>query len=119
MSRKTIVLDPNGGGPMSTRLLRTNNLEEIKIKFSEIPRTVQGTLKSWQAGRRQVHGGLIFRKLMVCIFDLNSFPVLNNFQVIFGLYDACTATSLSGEKLDQIMFLRENALMANFNLGWQ
>ena len=73
---------------MSTRLLRTN-----KIKFSEIPRTVQGTLKSWQAGRRQVHGGLIFRKLMVCIFDLNSFPVLNNFQVIFGLYDACTATS--------------------------
>ena len=44
---------------MSTRLLRTNNLEEIKIRFSEIPRTVQGTLKSWQAGRRQVHGGLM------------------------------------------------------------
>ena len=23
-----------------------------------------------------------------------------------------------GEKLDQILFLRENALMANFDLGW-
>ena len=28
-------------------------------------------------------------------------------------------TGASGEKLDQTLFLRENALMANFNLGWQ
>ena len=29
---------------------------------------------------------------MVCIFDLNSFPVLNNFQVIFGLYQVGEAS---------------------------
>ena len=27
-------------------------------------------------------------------------------------------SSVLGEKLDQILFLRENALMANFDLGW-
>ena len=27
-------------------------------------------------------------------------------------------SSLSAEKLDQILFLRENSLMANFDLGW-
>ena len=27
-------------------------------------------------------------------------------------------SSVLGEKLDQILFLRENALMANFELGW-
>ena len=40
----------------------------------------------------------------------------------FFSYGSLVATdhraSLSGEKLDQILFLRENALMANFNLGW-
>ena len=36
-----------------------------------------------------------------------------------GLTATDHRASLSGEKLDQILFLRENALMANFNLGWQ
>ena len=35
-----------------------------------------------------------------------------------GLVATDHRASLSGEKLDQILFLRENALMANFDLGW-
>ena len=35
-----------------------------------------------------------------------------------GLVATDHRSSLSGEKLDQILFLRENALMANFDLGW-
>ena len=35
-----------------------------------------------------------------------------------GLIATDHRSSLSGEKLDQILFLRENALMANFDLGW-
>ena len=35
-----------------------------------------------------------------------------------GLVATDHRASLSGEKLDMILFLRENALMANFDLGW-
>ena len=35
-----------------------------------------------------------------------------------GLVATDHRSSLSAEKLDQILFLRENALMANFDLGW-
>ena len=48
-------------------------------------------------------------------------PPSSNVERLFS-YGGLVATdhraSLSGEKLDQILFLRENALMANFNLGW-
>ena len=48
-------------------------------------------------------------------------PSSTNVERLFS-YEGLVATdhrsSLSGEKLDQILFLRENALMANFNLGW-
>ena len=48
-------------------------------------------------------------------------PSSTNVERLFS-YGSLVATdhraSLSGEKLDQILFLRENALMANFNLGW-
>ena len=48
-------------------------------------------------------------------------PSSTNVERLFS-YGGLVATdhraSLSGEKLDQILFLRENALMANFNLGW-
>jgi len=48
------------------------------------------------------------------ILDLQPFNQVNRWET--------TATdhrsSLSGEKLDQILFLRENALMPNFDLGW-
>ena len=48
-------------------------------------------------------------------------PSSTNVERLFS-YGGLVATdhraSLSGEKLDQILFLRENALMANFDLGW-
>ena len=46
----------------------------------------------------------------------------DSFERLFSI-GGLTATdhraALSGEKLDQILFLRENALMANFKLGWE
>ena len=49
-------------------------------------------------------------------------PSSTNVERLFsygGLIATDHRSSLSGEKLDQILFLRENALMANFDLGWQ
>ena len=49
-------------------------------------------------------------------------PSSTNVERLFSIA-GLTATdhraALSGEKLDQILFLRENALMANFKLGWE
>ena len=48
-------------------------------------------------------------------------PSSTNVERLFsygGLVATDHRSTLSGEKLDQILFLRENALMANFNLGW-
>ena len=48
-------------------------------------------------------------------------PSSTNVERLFS-YGGLVATdhraSLSGEKLDQILFLHENCLMANFDLGW-
>ena len=48
-------------------------------------------------------------------------PSSTNVERLFsygGLVATDHRSTLSGEKLDQILFLRENALMANFDLGW-
>jgi len=48
-------------------------------------------------------------------------PSSTNVEKLFsngGLVATDRRSSLSEEKLDQILFLRENALMANFDLGW-
>ena len=48
-------------------------------------------------------------------------PSSTNVERLFsygGLVATDHRSSISGEKLDQILFLRENALMANFDLGW-
>ena len=48
-------------------------------------------------------------------------PSSTNVERLFsygGLVATDHRSSLSGEKLDQILFLRENALMANFDLSW-
>ena len=63
------------------------------------------------------------RKAVLCVArrHLTPPPSSTNVERLFsvgGLTAADHRASLSGEKLDQI-FLRENALMANFNLGWQ
>ena len=48
-------------------------------------------------------------------------PSSTNVERLFS-YGGLTATdhrsSLSADKLDQILFLRENSLMANFDSGW-
>ena len=48
-------------------------------------------------------------------------PSSTNVERLFS-YEGLVATdhraSLAPEKLDQVLFLRENALMANFDLGW-
>ena len=64
------------------------------------------------------------RKAVLCVArrHLTPPPSSTNVERLFsvgGLTAADHRASLSGEKLDQILFLRENALMANFNLGWQ
>ena len=48
-------------------------------------------------------------------------PSSTNVERLFsygGLVATDHRSSLSAEKLDQILFLRENSLMANFDLGW-
>ena len=48
-------------------------------------------------------------------------PSSTNVERLFsygGLVATDHRSSLSAEKLDQILFLRENNLMANFDLGW-
>ena len=48
-------------------------------------------------------------------------PSSTNVERLFsygGLVATDHRSTLSGEKLDQILFLRENALMANFDLSW-
>ena len=48
-------------------------------------------------------------------------PSSTNVERLFsygGLVATDHRSSLSAEKLDQILFLRENVLMANFDLGW-
>ena len=48
-------------------------------------------------------------------------PSSTNVERLFsygGLVATDHRSSLSSEKLDQILFLRENSLMANFDLGW-
>ena len=47
-------------------------------------------------------------------------PSSTNVEKLFsygGLVATDHRSSISGEKLDQILFLRENALKANFDLG--
>ena len=48
----------------------------------------------------------------------SSFTNLERHFSYGGLVATDYRASLSGEKLDQILFLRENALMANFDLVW-
>ena len=63
------------------------------------------------------------RKSLLCVVrrHLTPPPSSTNVERLFsygGLVATDHRSSLSGEKLDQILFLRENALMANFDLGW-
>ena len=55
-------------------------------------------------------------------YNITPPPSSTNVERLFSIR-GLTATdhraALSGEKLDQILFLRENALMANFKLGWE
>ena len=72
---------------------------------------------------RCLHSDQLVKKSFLCVVrrQLTPPPSSTNVERLFS-YGGLVATdhraSLSGEKLDQILFLRENALMANFDLGW-
>ena len=60
------------------------------------------------------------RKLSWKLFAATS-PLLQALQMLKDCSQIVATdhrASLSGEKLDQILFLHENCLMANFDLGW-
>ena len=64
------------------------------------------------------------RKALLCVVrrHLTPPPSSTNVERLFsvgGLTATDHRSALSGEKLDQILFLRENSLMANFKLGWE
>jgi len=105
-------MEDNGLSPASTveAYLRLP-LEEVKC------------LRFWQKFEEETPANDIARKALLCVVrrHLTPPPSSTNVERLFsygGLVATDHRSSLSGEKLDQILFLRENALMANFDLGW-
>ena len=83
-----------------------------------------GLCRFWRRYQEETAPSDYARKALLCVarHHLTPPPSSTNVERLFsvgGLTAADHRASLSGEKLDQILFLRENALMANFNLGWQ
>ena len=77
----------------------------------------------WQKFEEETPANDNVRKSLLCVVrrHLTPPPSSTNVERLFsygGLVATDHRSSLSGEKLDQILFLRENALMANFDLGW-
>ena len=77
----------------------------------------------WQKYEEETPANDHVRKALLCVVrrHLTPPPSSTNVERLFsygGLVATDHRSSLSGEKLDQILFLRENALMANFDLGW-
>jgi len=105
-------MEDTGSSPASTveAYLRLP-LEEVKC------------LRFWQKFEEETPANDIARKALLCVVrrHLTPPPSSTNVERLFsygGLVATDHRSSLSGEKLDQILFLRENALMANFDLGW-
>ena len=77
----------------------------------------------WQKYEEETPANDHVRKALLCVVrrHLTPPPSSTNVERLFsygGLVATNHRSSLSGEKLDQMLFLRENALMANFDLGW-
>ena len=77
----------------------------------------------WQKFEEETPPNDYVRKALLCVArrHLTPPPSYTNVKRLFnygGLVATDHRSSLYGEKLDQILFLRENALMANFDLGW-
>ena len=89
---------------------------EIKTHFSYF--IVLGIGSSLRKRQRQIIKAL----LKVVCRHLTPPPSSTNVEKLFsygGLVATDHRSSLPGKKLDQILFLRENALMANFDLGYK
>ena len=76
----------------------------------------------WQKFEEETPPNDYFRKALLCVARRHLFPPpsYTNVKRLFnygGLVATDHRSSLFGEKLDQILFLRDNALMANFDLG--
>ena len=76
----------------------------------------------WQKFEEETPPNDYVRKALPCVArrHLTPPPSYTNVKRLFnygGLVATDHRSSLLGEKLDQILFLRDNALMANFDLG--
>ena len=76
----------------------------------------------WQKFEEETPPNDYVRKALLCVArrHLTPPPSYTNVKRLFnygGLVATDHRSSLFGEKLDQILFLRDNALMANFDLG--
>ena len=72
-------------------------------------------------GPKGLHVEVSIDKSSTCTWFRAPPPSSTNVERLFsygGLVATDHRSSLSGEKLDQILFLRENTLMVNFDLGW-
>lgn len=80
-------------------------------------------LRFWKQYEEAVAPGDHLKKALLRVVKqhLTPPPSSTNVERLFS-YGGLVATdhraSLSAEKLDHILFLRENCLMANFDLGW-
>ena len=77
----------------------------------------------WQKFEEETPVNDNVRKALLCVVRRHLTPPSSstNVERLFsygGLVATDHRSSLSGEKLDQILFLRENTLMVNFDLGW-
>jgi len=106
-----LVPQDTGSSPASTvEVYLRLPLEEVKC------------LRFWQKFEEETPPNDYVRKALLCVArrHLTPPPSYTNVKRLFnygGLVATDHRSSLFGEKLDQILFLRDNALMANFDLG--
>ena len=99
-------------------ILYTSIMKNNASKREDDESMVDSLPVSWTGQSDSVRKAL----LQVVRRHLTPPPSSTNVERLFSI-GGLTATdhraALAGEKLDQILFLRENALMANFKLGWE
>ena len=94
--------------------------EPCKLLFSTVAISIQAFPQMYEQSASP-NDKIKKALLLVVRRHLTAPPSSTNVERWFS-YGGLVATdhraSLAPEKLDQVLFLRENALMANFDLGW-